>query len=177
MASNLQNQPIDYRITDTTYFRVKSYVYPHGASFTEYTSHGRWGSLPLLHVTLGKDPATGRRKTAYGVVGIGAISIGIFSVGMLAIGVVALGWVSVGLLFAFGQASLAINAVGQLAVGIQLAIGQIAVGYVAIGQIAVGYYALGQVALGPYPYSSQFQSYPAWEFFRQYLPWLPEPDR
>jgi hypothetical protein len=169
---NLQHESIDYQITETPFFLVRTYVYSTGASFREYVSHGRWGSLPLVHITLGKDPATGRRRIAYGVVAIGAIAVGIVPIGALAIGLFPLGWLAVGLFTAIGQAAIGLVAVGQLAIGPFFALGQVAVGYTAVGQVAIGYYALGQSASGMYTYDMKHQEYEAWLYFKELIPWL-----
>ena len=172
---NVQNQPIDYRIERTAFFQIKSYVYSSGLSFVEYSSHAHWGVWPLVHITLGRDPATGRRKTAFGILAVGWVAVGVLPVGLLALGLFPIGWVAVGLAGALGQLAIGAVAFGQLAVGPYLAIGQLAIGYIAVGQVAVGFYALGQIALGAHPYCMKLKDPVAWEFFRQYLPWLKPP--
>jgi hypothetical protein len=172
---NFQNQPIDYRIEKTAFFKIKSYVYSSRRSFVEYSSYAHWGVWPLVHITMGRDPATGRRKTAFGILAIGRVAVGVIPVGLLALGLFPIGWIAVGLAGALGQVAVGAIALGQLAVGLYFAIGQLAVGYIAVGQVAIGFYALGQIALGVHPYCVKFKDPVAWAFFRQYLPWLNPP--
>jgi hypothetical protein len=168
-----EEEGIRFRLEETSFFTVKSHVYEStGLAYHEYTSHRRVGAWPLVHVTFGRNPVTGRRKIAVGIVAIGRIALGFLPIGQLAIGLIPIGQLSIGLIFALGQAAFAPVAVGQLAVTIFFGLGQIAVGYVAIGQLAAGYYALGQLAVGVHVYSSTVQDPAAVEFFRQFLPWL-----
>ena len=102
-----------------------------------YNSRANLFGFPLLSMSQGYDPATGRKRVARGVIAIGDVAVGGLAIGGAAFGVVALGGVSVG-----------VFAMGGLAIGLLLAFGGMAVGYVAFGGIAVGVYALGGLALG-----------------------------
>jgi hypothetical protein len=125
----------------------------------------RWRSraelfgLPLVHVALGGDPATGAmRGVARGIIAVGDIAFG-----GLAIGGAAFGGVT------FGGFSLGIASIGGAAIGILLGLGGFATGYVALGGMAIGYYAMGGLALGAHALGANFQDPEAIEFFRQYL--------
>src|SRR5712691_5198756 len=69
----------------------------------EFRSRWKIGSLPLLHVVRGIDPATGSRPPAIGVVAVGQVAIGVIGVGQLAVGLLAAGQVAIGALGAVGQ--------------------------------------------------------------------------
>src|SRR5438874_2553821 len=101
--TNLLLEEIDYKVEETSFGTWKRYLNEAGLSYREFTSHRRWMGLPLLHYTAGRNPETGARKTAKGVIAIGRIAVGIISIGQLAIGVIAIGQLSFGLLLALGQ--------------------------------------------------------------------------
>lgn len=145
---NLQNEPIDWKITDTGFFEVRSFMYPSGQSYVEYTSHFRIAGLPFVHMTFGRNPETGRRKVAKGFISLGRIAIGVFPVGQLAAGVFPIGQAAFGFVFAIGQGAVGWISLGQLALAWTLAVGQLAVAQNAIGQLAVGKYCMGQAAVG-----------------------------
>src|SRR5260370_1139538 len=108
----------------------------------EFRSRWKIGSLPLLHVVRGIDPATGSRPPAIGVVAVGQVAIGVIAVGQLAVGGIA---------------------VGQAALGLGWGVGQLAVGLLAAGQVAIGALgAVGQVAAGARP----------WGLIQDHGPWV-----
>jgi len=173
MMPNVQNQPIDWKITETGFFTVKSFVYPTGLSYTEYTSHARVGDWPLIHITLGRSPETGRRKVAKGVIAIGRIAVGVLPIGQIAIGIIPIGQLALGLGLAFGQGAFSLfAALGQLAAAPVFAAGQIAVAYAAIGQICLGYYCIAQAAIGVHIWTMKVKDPAALEFFRNLWPFL-----
>lgn len=96
----------------------------------EYRSKRSIGSLPLVHVNLGR----GAYKAT-----------GVIAIGNAAVGVVSLGLASVGIL-SFGVASVGLFSLGSLAIGL-LSLGAISIGGLAIGGLAVGIYALGGFAV------------------------------
>lgn len=99
--------------------------------------------LPLVHVASGRDPATGRRRVAKGIVAVGPTAIGVVAVGYSAFGVIACG------LFACGLCSTALLAFGVSAVGLAAA-GVEAGGLLALGvHHAAGLVAVGAGAVGP----------------------------
>ena len=166
---------IEYKIVETEKGTWKSFAYDNGKTFHEFISHKQVGKLPFIHITLGKCPETGRRKTAKGFIAIGLRAVGVFSIGLFALGIVSIGLLSagiisigelsIGVLFGFGQFAIGTIAVGQLALGIYFGLGQFATGYIAIGQFAFGNYALGQIAFGKYVYSMQRKDDIAKQFF------------
>lgn len=137
----------DFTVTISRWGTTRSYQYPEGSRFSEFTSHSRILGFPLMHRTRGKNPHTGRPMVAKGVIAIGRVAFGVVACGQLAFGLLAIGQVAVGTLFCLGQAAMGFTAVGQLAVGGLFGFGQIATGAFSVGQIAVGWVALGQFAL------------------------------
>lgn len=110
-----------------------------------------WG-LPLVNVVSGRDPRTGRRRVARGIVAIGQCSVGLIAIGQLAVGLVAIGQLALGVVAALGQGAVGLVATGQLAVSTFFSGGQLALGKVAVGQLAMGSTVLGQKTLVPPPY-------------------------
>ena len=163
MLENLQNQPIDWKTTETGFFTVKSFVYPSGLPFLEYTSHAKVGNWPLVHITLGRSPETGRRKMATGVIAIGRIAMGVLPIGQLALG----------LGLALGQGAFSLSAaIGQVAVAPLFAAGQMVAAYAAIGQLALGYYCIAQAAVGVHIWTMKVKDPAALDFFRNLFPLL-----
>jgi len=138
---NLLNAKIDYQVTRTRSGTWKRYLYSTGQLYSEYTSDARVGSLPLVHITKGRSPETGKVATAKGFIAIGRKAVGVIAIGQAALGVVAL-----------GQAAFGVVAVGQLAVSLFFGLGQAAAGVFAIGQFAAGFISFGQFAIGAWSY-------------------------
>lgn len=126
----------------------RRYYSPDGCTYAEYVSHAALGPLPLVHVTWGRHPETGRRVTARGVIAIGRFACGVLAIGQVSWGLLAIGQLAVGLLAGFGQAATGVVCIGQLALGLWLAAGQFAVAQTAVGQFACGQWALGQFGFG-----------------------------
>lgn len=88
-----------------------------------WNSTAKIGSLPLVSIAVGPDPALGHmRGYARGVFAFGNIASGVMAIGGLARGIIAIGGV---------------------------AIGGIALGGLAIGGIALGGAAFGEYVIGP----------------------------
>ncbi len=117
-----------------------------GESF-EYRSKRRLCGLPLLHITGGIDPETGKQREAHGFVAVGGRARGVFAFGVVARGWFAFGGVAMGLV-AFGGVGLGLVSFGGLALGLLLAYGVLGLGIFAIGGLAAGYHAVGGLALG-----------------------------
>ncbi len=130
-------QEVDYKITKTRHGVKREYMYETGHLFSEYKSNARVGSWPLVHITRGVCPSTGRRVAAKGVIAIGRIAIGGIALGQLAVGILPVGHLAIGL-----------AAVGQGALGILFGLGQLGTGYVAIAQMGLGYMVLAQLGIG-----------------------------
>jgi len=124
----------------------------------EYRSKTELFGLPLLHITSGFNPLTGRPRIAKGIIAIGNIAVGGLAVGGISFGIISLGGLALGL-----------TAIGGLAVGLLLGLGGMAVGMVAIGGGALGYYALGGGAFGAHPLGGNAQDPHAVEFFKSFL--------
>jgi hypothetical protein len=133
----------------------------------EYKSRASILGLPLVHIAMGIDPRTGRKRIAKGVIAIGDVAVGVLAMGGVAAGGVAFGGVAVGVLSIGGAALGVLAAIGGLAVG-GFAFGGLAAGAIALGGLAVGYYAFGGAAFGAHVVSGTIRDPAAMEFFN---PW------
>ncbi len=156
MEPNHANQEIDYRVTEGRHFVTRRYVYPTGQGYTETTSRATLLGWPLVHITLGRCPETGRRRLARGWVAIGRLAVGGLAVGQVGVGLVAIAQLGLGLLLALAQLGMSGQvAIGQVALSARTAAGQIAVARDdAIGQVAIARYAMGQVGVGRHVFDS-----------------------
>lgn len=118
---------------DTIINSKKAYHY-------EYKSQHRVGTLPLIHVNIGRGFYKAKGIISIGNISSGIISLGIISFGVISIGILALGILSVAV-FAAGVVSA-----GSIAFGI-LALGAIAIGYFSVGALAIGIYSFGAEAI------------------------------
>jgi len=157
--ANLLNQQPDYVFSRSRWGTTRKYLYNSGMLFREFKSHLKIGTLPLVHITLGVNPETGKRLWAKGLIAVGRKAAGIIAIGQLAIGVISIGQLSIGLLIAMGQLSIAIL----------FAAGQVGIGFVAIGQLAAGFYVLGQAGFGKFVLSTHTQDQQAVSFFKSLL--------
>lgn len=141
----------------------------------EYRSQTTLFGWPLVHIATGVDPATGRKRTAKGIIAMGNAPRGVIAFGDVAVGVIACG------IFGYGLVSLSIVAVGvvslgSLAVGLAVAMGGLAVAPVAVGGAAWGYYANGALAGGAHPLSPGSYDPLADQFFSaraaKVIPWI-----
>lgn len=165
-------RPVDWKVTRTDFWEIRSALDPAGGSFVEFTSRIAVAEWPLIHMTFGRHPETGRLKPAKGIIALGRVAFGVFPVGQLAVGIFPVGQAAFGLVLAIGQAALALSAVGQLAVAYHLAVGQIAVAKTAVGQLAFGEYCVAQVAVGEHIYTQKVKDPEALRRLRQVLPFL-----
>jgi len=175
MAGELQNQlpelgQVDYRYEESSFGRWRRFMYPDGQVFSEFVSSAKVLGLPLVHITRGKCPETGRRIVARGVFAFGRLSIGIVAVGHASAGLVAIGQAAFGLLFGLGQLSTGVVAVGQAAFGLAFGLGQLATGYTCIGQFGLGNYVLAQFGLGQHVWDTTAVDPIARSFFRWLIP-------
>ena len=172
MPRNLLLEEVEYHVQETAWGIWKSFMYPNGRVYREFTSHTKYGeSWPLIHITQGICPETGRRKIARGVLAIGRLAVGGIAIGQASAGVVGIGQASIGIVLGLGQATAGIVALGQVAISAALGLGQLAVGHVAIGQLAAGHYALGQLAVGQFVWSPKVAMPEAVEFFKSLVSW------
>lgn len=163
---NLLLDRVEFQITRTASGVWRRFLWPTGELFEEYRSDRRLFGLPLLHLTRGRSPETGRRVTARGFIAVGRRAIGVVAIGQGAAGVVAVGQASAALLLGIGQATLAPVAVGQLAIGLLAGLGQVSTGWIAVGQLAAGKWVLAQLGLGAQVWDTRGVSPEAERFFR-----------
>ncbi len=115
-------------------------------SFEYKSKRTLWG-MPLLHVTVGRDPATGKRRHARGIFAFGELATGVFAFGGVARGLFACGGLAMGGV-TFGGLGLGLISFSGLAIALLLAIGGVAVGPLAMGGVALGWYSVGGMAAG-----------------------------
>jgi hypothetical protein len=114
-------------------------MYGYGWGY-EYRSSLEILGWPLIHITSGYDPQTGRPRISKGIIAIGNIAIGVLALGGLALGGFTLGGLSVGLL-AFGGLALGGFTFGGMSLGVFFAVGGVAIS---------AFYAIGGLALAPH---------------------------
>jgi predicted Ser/Thr protein kinase len=134
----------------------------------EYRSKATLFGLPLLHITLGVNPTTGRKRIAKGIIAIGNAPRGVIAFGDVAVGVVACGIFCYGLI-SIGVVAVGVLALGSVAVGLGWAMGGVAVGAVAIGGAALGYCANGALVWGVHALGPGVSDAQADRFFN---PWI-----
>jgi hypothetical protein len=161
-------EKIEYKIEETPMGTWMRYGYDNGTSFHEFRSHTQWAGMPLIHYTYGRNPATGRRVVAKGVIAVGRIACGVIAIGQLSVGLIAIGQLAIGILFGLGQLSTGLAAAGQAAVAVYFGLGQAAVGQIAIGQFAYGKYVFAQFGLGENVLSIMRKDDAAVEFFKSF---------
>ena len=103
----------------------------------EWKSNATLFGWPIVHVAFGRNPRTGEKMVAKGVVAIGDVAVGGLAVGGASVGIISVGGVAAG-----------VNAMGGCAAGLQAAVGGFAVASVAFGGMAIGLIAFGGSALG-----------------------------
>jgi hypothetical protein len=123
----------------------KSGDYSQGVALTggrgfEYRSEHEFFGLPLIHITRGIDPDTGRRRVSRGIIAIGEAAIGLIAIGGFALGAIAIGGLGIGLI-AIGGLALGLIALGAVSFGLFFAMGTVAFSLM---------YAIGWSALAPY---------------------------
>ena len=110
---NLLLEEVEYKIDQTNFGTWRRYVYTNGAGFSEFKSHATLFGLPLIHYTFGKNPETGRRIMAKGIIALGRFTCGLIAIGHISFGLVAIGQIAIGLVFGLGQLSTGLAAAGQ----------------------------------------------------------------
>ena len=122
---------------------------PSFAPGWEYKSAHTLFGLPLLHVSGGINPATGKANVSRGIFAFGQIAQGIFASGGRAYGIIAFGGIATGL-FAFGGVALGAITFGGLALGLLLAIGALSIGFMSIGAPSLSLHRMRDDTLAPY---------------------------
>jgi hypothetical protein len=163
--TNMLFKEVRYQTEETRLGTWRRFLYPNGALFEEFISHGSVLGWPLLHFTRGICPETGKRIVAKGVIAIGRLAFGIIAIGHASMGVIAIGQLAIGLVLGLGQASTGIFCVGQLAIGVMAGLGQAATGIVVIGQFALGRYVLAQIGIGSHVWDMRGADPEAVQFF------------
>ncbi len=130
----------------------------------EYRTKTALFGWPLLHVAIGVDPATGRKRNAKGIVALGCRPRGVIAFGDVAVGVIACGIFGYGLI-SVSVVAVGVVAIGSAAVGLWLAIGGVALAPIAIGGAVFGYYANGAMAWGKHALSPAIYDPLAAKFF------------
>jgi len=164
--TNMLLKEVKYKVDQTMWGQWSRFLYPDGRLFEEYVSHMTVIGLPLIHITRGICPETGKSRTAKGFLAIGRFAYGVIAIGQVSVGVIAIGQAALSLLFGLGQATVGLVAIGQFGGGIAFGMGQISTGLVAIGQFACGYYAFGQMGLGIHVWDVRHAAPAAVEFFK-----------
>ncbi len=164
--SNILLEEVEYKVEETGFGIWRRYGYINGTSFHEFKSHASFVGLPLVHYTYGKNPETGRRVIAKGVIAVGKLACGIVAIGHASLGLLAFGQLAVGVVFGLGQLSTGLVALGQAAIALIFGLGQLATGYIAIGQFAMGTYVLAQMGFGEFVLSMKCADPEAIEFFK-----------
>lgn len=167
MTNEIVESP-DYNVTETALGTWRRYLYPSGADFAEFRSHSEIMGLPLVHITRGICPETGRRMTAKGVIAVGRKAVGVIAFGQVSAGLLAFGQACAGIL-AVGQAAAGFIAVGQAAIAYHFGLGQLATGKTAVGQLALGGHVLAQAGFGRHVWSSSVRDPEAVSHFRALL--------
>jgi tRNA A-37 threonylcarbamoyl transferase component Bud32 len=138
----------------------------------EYKSPHKLFGLPWLHVTTGRDPITGKRRVAKGIVAFGDVAIGVVAFGGFSVGLFAFGGLALGGLVVGGLGAGLVTIAG-MSLALVFAYGGIAVGPVAYGGVAIGYYAMGGVAVAVHGLGSNQYDPDAVRFFKGWTgPWL-----
>ena len=134
----------------------------------EYRSQATLFGWPLLHVAMGVDPATGRKRSAKGIIALGSRPIGVIAFGDVAVGVIACGIFGYGLI-SISVVAVGVVALGSVAAGLWLAMGGVALAPIAIGGAAFGYYANGAMSFGKHAIGPGVYDLVADKFFN---PWV-----
>jgi tRNA A-37 threonylcarbamoyl transferase component Bud32 len=113
----------------------------------DYRSKTTLFGLPLLHVTSGVDPLTGRVLVAKGIIAIGDRAQGVVAFGGVAAGGLAFGGVAMGVI-AFGGCAVGLVSFGGLAIA-PIVIGGGACGYLAFGGKGIGAHVLDPMTNDP----------------------------
>jgi predicted Ser/Thr protein kinase len=133
----------------------------------DYRSSTTLFGLPLLHIALGVDPATGKRRTAKGILAIGDAARGVFAFGGTAMRVFAFGGLAFGVV-AFGGLGLGLLGIGGVALGLIGGYGGVVVAPVALGGLAIGYYAMGGAAWVVHALGGNARDPAARDFYRAF---------
>jgi hypothetical protein len=113
----------------------------------EYKSKAALFGLPLLHITQGTDPVTGKCRRAKGIIAIGEVAKGVIAIGGAAYGLIAFGGIGCGVV-AISGLGLGVFTFSGLGVALLFAFSGLALAPYAFGGLAVGYVAGGGYGIG-----------------------------
>ena len=134
----------------------------------DYRSKQTLLGLPLVHITSGMDPLTGKARVAKGIIAIGGRAHGVIAIGGVAVGGLAIGGAAVGVI-ALGGAALGIFSSGGLAIALLLALGGVAIAPLALGGGVIGFMAFGGGGLGAHVLAGNMQDPVAQHFFGRWV--------
>lgn len=122
----------------------------HDDTFREYRSKTTVFGLPFYHFAQGRDPKTGKRAVAKGIIAVGEQAVGVLAIGGFAAGGIAIGGSAAGL-FAIGGTSFSLLAgIGGVVLTTGLGLGGVAIGSMVLGGVALGVVAVGGSSFGLY---------------------------
>jgi hypothetical protein len=133
----------------------------------EYRTKTTLFGWPLLHVAIGVNPATGRKRSARAIIAVGTAPRGIIAFGDEAVGVIACGIFGYGVV-SFSVIAVGIFACGSVAVGLVIAMGGMAFAPLAMGGLAFGWFANGAMAWGKHVLAPNAYDPVADKFFNAY---------
>jgi predicted Ser/Thr protein kinase len=111
-------------------------VFPQG---WEYKSARTLFGLPLLHVSGGINPETGKANVSRGIIAVGQVARGVIAMGGRAYGGIAFGGVAMGF-FAFGGIAVGGIAFGGIALALLLGFGGFSTGLATVGEPSLGWH-------------------------------------
>ena len=130
----------------------------------DYRSEATLFGLPLVHITSGVDPETGKVRVSKGIIALGGRAQGVLAIGGLATGAIAIGGCAIGVV-AFGGAALGLFSFGGMAIALLFAIGGGAIAPIALGGGALGYMVLGGGGMGAHLSTANIHDPAAQQFF------------
>jgi len=130
----------------------------------EYRSKATLFGWPLLHVAIGVNPATGRKRSARAIIAVGTAPRGVIAFGDEAVGVIACGIFGCGVV-SFSVIAVGMFACGSVAVALVFAMGGMAIAPVAMGGAVLGWFANGALAWGKHAISPTVYDPVADKFF------------
>ena len=133
----------------------------------EYRSKTTLFGWPLLHVAIGVNPVTGRKRSARAIIAVGTAPRGFIAFGDEAVGVIACGIFGYGVV-SFSVIAVGIFACGSVAAGLLFAMGGMAIAPVAMGGLVFGWFANGAMAWGKHALAPNAYDAVADKFFNPY---------
>lgn len=128
----------------------------------EYRTKLELFGWPLVHITRGYNPLTGKRRVSKGVIAIGEIAVGGLALGGFALGGIAVGGMGVGVIALGGLAVGAFSA-GGIAFGLAAAAGGLAYSLS---------YAIGALAYAPHTISPMNEDAELMNLLKRFGAWI-----